>query len=75
MTNKYYTDNMLPMYLKEIEKVKKAGRRAIFQEDGDPSHDIKGSGDNRARSFKQKHNMKLLKYSAQSPDLNPHEGV
>ena len=36
---------------------------------------LKGSGDNLARSFRQKHNMKLLKHSAQSLDLNPHEGV
>ena len=75
MTNKYYTETLLPVYLKVIQEAQAAGRRAILQEDNDPSHGTKGTGDNLARRFKQEHNIELLKHSAQSPDLNPSEGV
>ncbi len=62
------------MYLKEIEKAKKAERRIILQKDDDFSYDIKESSLNLTKSFKQKHDMKLLKHSSQSFDLNSHEG-
>jgi transposase len=77
MTNKYYTEKILPELLKVINEHKKAGRRAILQEDNDPSHGTKGLKANLAKSFKRDNNIELLKHGhpAQSPDLNPHEGV
>jgi hypothetical protein len=75
MTMAYYTDKLLPIYLKYLNKAKAEGRRAILQEDGDPSHGIKGDTKNVARSFKLKHGIELLVHSAQSPDLNPQEPV
>lgn len=77
MTNKYYTEKLLPGLLKVINEHKAAGRRAILQEDNDPSHGTIGRKDSLARSFKRNNNIELLKHghSAQSPDLNSHEGV
>lgn len=73
MINKYYTNNLLLVYLKEIQKVKKTKKRAILQKDDDFSHNIKRSDLNLTRNFKQKHDIKLLKHSPQSFDLNSHE--
>lgn len=75
MINKYYTNNLLLVYLKEIKKVKQTEKRVILQKDDDFNHDIKKSDDNLTKSFKQKHDMKLLKHSAQSLDLNSHEEI
>ena len=75
MINKYYTEKLLSGYLKIIDEAKQAGRRALLQEDNDSSHGTIGKGDNLAKSFKKQHNIELLKHSAQSPDLNPHEAV
>ena len=70
MTNKYYTKTLLPVYLKVIQEAQTAGRRAILQEDNDPSPETKDTDCNLARKFKQEHNIELLKHPAQSPDLN-----
>ena len=75
MTNKYYTETLLPVYLKVIQEAQAAGRRAILQKNNDPSPETKGTDCNLARRFKQEHNIELLKHSAQSPDLNSTEGV
>ena len=72
MINKYYTEKILSELLKIINEHKEAGRRAILQEDNDPSHETKGLKVNLAKSFKQDNNIELLKHghSAQSSDLN-----
>ena len=77
MTNKYYTKNLLPELLKIINEHKAAERRAILQENNDPSHETIDRKDSLARSFKRNNNIELLKHghSAQSSDLNPHEAV
>ena len=75
MTNEYYTRIILPVYLNSIEQAKLAERRALLQEDNDPSHGTRGVKDNLAKSFKKEHNIELFKHPAQSPDLNPSEGV
>ncbi len=75
MTNEYYPKTLLPVYLKVIQNAQATGRRAILQENNDPSHGTKNMGDNLARRFKQKHDIELLKHPAQSPDLNSTEGV
>ncbi len=53
MTNKYYTEKLLPGLLKIINEHKAAGRMAILQEDNDPSHGTKGKCDNLSKSFKK----------------------
>ena len=77
MTNKYYTKKILPKLLKVVNEHKAAGRRAVLHEDNDPSHETKGLKDNLVKSFERNNNIELLKHehSAQSPDLNSHEGV
>ena len=75
MTNEYYTRVILPIHLESIEQAKLADRRALLQEDNDPSHGTRGIGENLARSFKREHNIELFKHPPQSPDLNPSEGV
>ena len=44
MTNKYYTEKILPGLLEVINESRKTGRRAILQEDNDPSHGTRGDG-------------------------------
>ena len=77
MTNKYYMNKLLLGLLKIINEHKAAERRAILQENNDPSHETIGRKDSLARSFKQDNNIELLKHghSAQSLDLNSHEGI
>jgi transposase len=45
----------------------------LLQEDGDPSHGIRKAG--LAREYKDAHNVQNLIHPAQSPDLNPIEGI
>ena len=53
-------------------KPEQKNRRAILQEDNDPSHGIRSS-DNLAVRYKRANNIELLVHPAQSPDLNPIE--
>ena len=68
------TETLLPVYRKVIQDAQSAGRRAILQENHDPSHGTNGTGDNLAWRLKQKHGIELLKHPAQRPDVNPAEG-
>jgi hypothetical protein len=45
----------------------------LFQEDGDPSHGLKKEG--LAQRLKERNWITNLKHLAQSPDLNPMEGI
>ena len=74
MTQKYYTDNILPLYISAYEELnrKRPGPWKL-QEDNDGSHGTRGKGMNVARALKQRHNVNTLIHPAQSPDLNPIE--
>ena len=74
MTNKYYAEKILPALLKVIE-AKQAERRAILQKDDDSSREIKEKCDKLIKGFKKQHDIELLKHSAQSSNLNLHEGI
>ena len=56
MTQKYYTEIILPHYLKSIEESRAHGRKSILQEDNDPSHGTR-SLNNLAVRFKREHNL------------------
>jgi transposase len=45
----------------------------LLQEDGDPLHGIRKRG--LAQEYKEAHNVQNLFHPAQSPDLNPIEGI
>lgn len=74
MTQQYYTEKLLPGYIRVIEQGKRRYGRAILQEDNDPSHGTK-STNNVAAELKQKHGIEILIHPAQSPDLNPIEAA
>lgn len=75
MTQKYYTDRLLPIYVKAIQQARTQPNGElkpwIFQEDGDPSHGKKKVG--LAQLFLQKNWIPVLRHPPQSPDLNPME--
>jgi hypothetical protein len=74
MTQKYYVENLLPLYVKAIESMRQIDNKPwLLQEDGDPSHGIRKAG--LARECKDAHNIQNLVHPAQSPDLNPIEGI
>jgi transposase len=74
MTQKYYVENLLPVYVDAIEKMREIDSKPWFlQEDGDPSHGIRKAG--LAQEYKDAYNIKNLRHPAQSPDLNPIEGI
>ena len=75
MTNKYYTETLLSIYLKVIQNAQSAERRAILQKNNDFNHETKNTDDNLIRRFKQEHGIELLKHSAQSFDLNSAEEI
>ena len=79
MTQRYYTDKILPVYLREIEKQRALGRRAILQEDNDPSYGTipnkRAKVPNIPTQFKNSHHIETLKHPSSSPDLNPKEGI
>lgn len=74
MTQKYYTEHVLPQYIKLIKDAERdwPGKQWILQEDNDPSHGTR-SQNNVARDFKRAHNIRTYVHPAQSPDLNPCE--
>jgi hypothetical protein len=74
MTQKYYTERLLPIYVNTIQKarIRDAGPW-LFQEDGDPSYGIRKRG--LAQQLKEDNWIVNLKYPAQSPDLNPIEAI
>lgn len=80
MTQLYYTQKLLPTYIKAIQKLRIYGPAStgdegdwLFQEDGDPSHGLKTKG--LAQQLKDSNWVTNLPHPAQSPDLNPQEAV
>ena len=72
MTQKYYTDRLLPGYIAHIKADESSGQPAYLQEDNDPSHGTR-SIENVAKRLKEENNVQLIRQPAQSPDLNPTE--
>jgi hypothetical protein len=74
MTQKYYVERLLPTYVAAIESMQEIDDKPwLLQEDGDPSHGMRKAG--LARQYKDAHNIQNLVHPAQSPDLNPIEGI
>ena len=74
MTQKYYTERLLPIYIEAIHKARlRDAGPWLFQEDGDPSHGIRKDG--LARKLKDANWITNLTHPAQSPDLNPIEAI
>jgi len=74
MTQKYYTERLLPVYIEAIHKARlRDAGPWLFQEDGDPSHGMRKEG--LARELKNANWITNLKHPAQSPDLNPIEAI
>lgn len=77
MTQKYYYERLLPVYIQAIKDARNQdsenSQKWILQEDNDPSHGHKKKG--LAHHLKELDSVKTLVHPAQSPDLNPAEGV
>jgi hypothetical protein len=75
MTMKYYAQHILPRHIKAVKAMEeRSGRRCWLQEDNDGSHGTR-SLKNVARDLKDASGIQSLIHPAQSPDLNPIEGI
>ncbi len=75
MTQIYYTNRLLFVYMNEIHECRAFhDRDCLFQEDNDSSHDTR-SAENVVRKCKAVNWINTLYHSPQSPDLNSSEGV
>ena len=78
MTQDCYTKNLLPHYIKMVQSSRLHNTLEdihwLLQEDGDPSHGTK-SVNNIAEDLRQVNWIAVIIHPAQSPDLNPIEGV
>ena len=88
MTQKYYTERLLPTYVTAVQQVRLNDHSSpsgtsnwMLQEDGDPSHGHKVQG--LATTYREAHWVPLLNHPPpppppppppSSPDLNPQEG-
>ena len=82
ITMEYYTAHQLPDYCDSVNWLRIMYGRGILQEDGDSSHGIKKSKEDKeadmeniATQLKIDYWIETLNHPAQSPDLNPIEGV
>jgi hypothetical protein len=74
MTQKYYTERLLPIYIDAVQQQQAFDSNSWYlQEDGDPSHGMRKAGF--AQALKDQNYILNLKHPAQSPDLNPIEGI
>lgn len=74
MTQKCYTECLLPIYIDIIQKNRsKDPGPWLLQEDGDPSRGFRKNG--LAHSLKETNSIFNLKHPVQSPDLNPIEAI
>ena len=63
MTQKYYTERLLPVYIDAIQRARSRDPGPwLFQEDRDPSHGIRKKG--LAQQFKEDNGIKNLKHPA-----------
>jgi transposase len=78
MTMNFYCDHILSGHINFIKKLehryRRQKRRVGFVEDGDPSHGKKTQS-NRAYRMKKRAGILCEEHPAQSPDLNPIEGI
>lgn len=75
MTQKYYAEHILPKHIEAIKRLEERHKhRYVLQEDNDGSHGTR-SLRNPCRRLKINANLELLLHPAQSPDLNPIEGI
>jgi hypothetical protein len=74
MAQKYYTERLLPVYIKVVQEQRLQHADQVYlQEDGDPSHGMRKDG--LTRALKEANWVINIKHPAQSPDLNPIEGI
>jgi hypothetical protein len=75
MTQEYYYNNVLPVYVNAIQHIRVTeGKDITLQEDNDPSHGTR-SIDNICVNYKAKNWINTLFHPGNSPDLGPIEGV
>jgi DDE superfamily endonuclease len=75
MTQKFYAKEVLPKHIKHTKWLEaKYKRKFYLQEDNDPSHGTR-SKKNLPRQLKEASHIQILIHPAQSPDLNPIEGI
>ena len=77
MTQAYYKDKLLPVYIRSCQEERIRYGRAILQEDNDPSHGTRSNKvlqkkgiKNVAQQLKDDEQIETLVHPAQSPDLN-----
>jgi transposase len=74
MTQKYFVECLLPIYVEAVQRERLRTQNQVYlQEDGDPSHGMRKEG--LAAELKAVNWVINLKHPAQSPDLNPIEGI
>ena len=74
MTQRYYSDNLLPVYLDAINHARLIhGHDFFLVEDGDPSHGMKKRGV--AQRKREAYKVENLVHPPSSPDLNPSEAA
>jgi len=74
MTQAYYVTHLLPFYVAEIQEHQAQGLHCQLLQDNDPSHGTR-SEDNLVQQYLRNHLIQVFDHPAQSPDLNPIEGV
>jgi hypothetical protein len=75
MTQQFYSKEVLPHHIEHIKWLQSKRHHVVhFQEDNDPSHGTRSSK-NAPATAKADAGLQLLHHPAQSPDLNPIEGV
>ena len=74
MTQKYYVERLFPIYVKAVQNERLRTQNQVYlQENSDPSHGIWKEG--LATQLKEANWVINIKHPAQSPDLNPIEGI
>lgn len=74
MTQKYYVEKLLPIYCAAVQSMRLIDDKPwLLQEDGNPSHGMRKEG--LAQEYKRARGINNLSHPAQSPDLNPIEGI
>lgn len=75
MTQAYYTERLLPVYISAIQRLEilYPGQQFYLQEDGDPSHGLKKYGP--AQRVRDAANVRTHQHPPYSPDMNPIEAA
>ncbi|KAF2680212.1 hypothetical protein K458DRAFT_459947, partial [Lentithecium fluviatile CBS 122367] len=74
MTQKYYVDHLLPIYCQAMKSMRDINDKPwLLQEDSDPSHGMRKRG--LAQEYKEACGTQNIVHPAQSPNLNPIEGI